>query len=218
MKRIVRVRSGVSVELEADEYTYTSLTTTLVIADVEAGDIFKIWYTSATAPATQFTPNTTDTAAIFANSVDIYLYVPGSGKPSSEDYLYRLQNVTLDISLTRSDQKEIGNDKVVQRGVDDKVVRVTLGSKLESATIQEVLRGVAPGYGKLDVSKFTDQAVLIVKIYSDETKANFKYGFKATGLALSESRIPVTVKTYPDAESTLEGKNLTITEDVDELV
>ncbi len=214
MLRVIRVRSGVSTELTlTTDYTYSDGTKILTIVSVLTDDVIKAYYTSATAPDTQFTPNTADKAGILGDSIDIYLYIPASGKPSSSDYLYRLQSVGFEIAFEREDQKELGNKDVVLRGIADKSVTITLGRFLEDFSLEEVLRGAGAGYGKIDIQKLSDQVAIIIKVYDDNTKANFKYGIKATGLTPSELSPGSTVKEYVRKDATLIGKNLIITAD-----
>ena len=216
MIRVLRVRSGVTTELEeTDDWTFAA--NTLTIVSIQTADIIKVYYTSTTAPDVQFTPNTADPAGILADSCDIYVYIPGSGKPSSSDYMYRVQSATIDVSFDREDTKEIGNKEVVKRGIRDKTVAVTLGRLLEEFTMEEVLRGVVPGYGKIDIEKFSDQVTVIIKVYEDSTKTTFKYGLKATGLTGSELRGGAGINAYVNKENALEGEALTITSNAGEL-
>lgn len=212
--RVVRIRSGVSTELDLSiDATYNTTTKELTIADVVASDKFKIWHTSATAPSTLFTPNVVDASALVADSVSIYLYIPGSGSPSDSDYLYRLQSVGMDISFDRQDVKEIGNKRVVQRGINNKTVDVKLGAILEQFTIEEVLRGQAPGYGKIDVEKLTDSASLIVKIFTDNTKSTLLYGFKADKLSPTDLANTAAINAYVNTDKTVQGESLIISSD-----
>lgn len=216
--RVVRVRSGASLELTATtNYTYANATKKLTFVGAQAGDIYKVWYTSSTAPSTLFVKNDADAPALLADSCSIYLYIPASGKPSANDYIYRLQSVTMDVAFEREDLKEIGNKRVVQRGINRKTVTVRLGRMLESFTIEEVLRGEVAGYGKLDFEKLTDRASLIVKMFSDNTKETFLYGFKAEGLSPTELRGGAGVNAYVNAENSIEGESLVITSDSNEL-
>jgi hypothetical protein len=218
MLRVLRVRGSATTELvETTDYTYTDGTKILHINSIQTDDVIKAYYTSATAPDAQFTPNTSDPAGILADSCDIYVYIPASGKPSSSDYMYRVQSATIDVSFDREDVKEIGNREVVKRGIRDKTVTVTLGRLLEEFTMEEVLRGVASGYGKIDVEEFTDQATVIIKVYEDSTKTTFKYGIKATGLTGSELRGGAGINAYVNKENALEGEALVITSDAGEL-
>lgn len=213
MIRVLRVRGTVTTELVKDtDYTEDDADTVTITTPV-VGDVYKLYYTSSTAPADMFTANDSDKAAILADSVSIYLYIPASGKPSSSDYIYRLQSANLNVSFDREDYRELGNKNIIARGISDKTVSVSLGRILEEATIEEVLAGVAPGYGKLDIEEFTDQATLLIKIYDDNTKANFKYGFKATGLSPTEIGGGTDVNAYVGRDVTIEGEDLTISED-----
>lgn len=212
--RVVRIRSGVSTELDlSTDATYATGTQDVTIVSAQAADIFKIWYTSATAPAALFVPNTTDADALVANAVSIYLYIPASGSPSSSDYVYRLQSVTLDVSFDRQDVKEIGNKRVVQRGINNNKVSIKLGRILEQFTLEEILRGEAAGYGKIDVEKLTDNASLIVKIFSDDTKETLLYGFKADKLSPTDLSNGAGINAYVKADNTAEGESLIISSD-----
>lgn len=216
--RIQRIRSGVSAELvPSTDYTYSTGTKIVTIVSAVADDVYKVWYTSSTAPDSLFTPNDSDLDAVAADSVSIYLYIPASGSPTSSDYVYRLQSVSIDVAFDREDLKEIGNKRVVQRGINNTTVTVALGRILEEFTIEEVLRGAGADYGKIDVEQLTDNATLIVKIFEDNTKAVLKYGFKATGLSPTELSNGVDVNSYVEAGDTLEGENLTISSDNSEL-
>ncbi len=214
MFRVVRIRGSVTTELvEITDYSYSDGTKELTIVSIATSDVIKSYYSSATAPDNEFTLNDSDVAGLVGESVSIYLYIPGSGKPSASDYIYRVQSVTLDVTFDREDVREIGNKEVVQRGVRTSTVTVTLGRILESFTIEEVLRGVVADYGIIDVEKLTDQATLIIKVFDDNTKGTFKYGFKATGLTPTEMRPGVGVNEYVKKDNSLEGEALIISAD-----
>jgi len=220
MTRVVKVSSlGVTTELTSADYTYTSGTKILEIGSIATDDTIKVWYTSATAPDVQFVNNDSDPAGILGDSASIYLYVPGSGKPSSTDYIYRLQSVTMDVSFDREDLREIGNKDVVSRGITNSTVSVTLGRILSTFTVEEVLAGKAEGFGKIDIADLSDNISLIVKIFGDNTKdpSVFKYGFKASGLSPMELSNGAGVNAYVEAENTLEGETLIISADTSKL-
>jgi hypothetical protein len=214
--RIVRTRSGTDSELTyTTDYTYNIGTKIITIAGSQASDIYKVYYTAGSyiSGSSPFSVNDSDDDAYVANACSIYLYVPASGLPTSSNYLYRLQSVTVDVTFEREDYKEIGNKEVVLRGVNDKTVTVTLGRILEDFTIEEVLAGQATDYGKLDIAEFGDTTTLIVKFFSDSTKGTFKYGFTATGLSPTDFGSPAAINTYVGNDNTMEGEDLTITAD-----
>ena len=216
--RVVRIRSGVSIELDLSvDCTYSTITDDITIVDVQANDVFKVWHTSAVAPSTIFTPNTIDVSALSADSVSIYLYIPGSGSPSTGDYLYRMQSVGFDVTFDREDKKEIGNKNVVQRGVNTNTVSVSLNDILEKFTVGEALRGEVVNYGKLDVEKLTDKATLIVKVFEDNTKTTLKYGFKTDNLSPTDVSNGAGVNAYVTGDKSLESDNLIITTDNNQL-
>lgn len=216
IERIIRVRAGVSVELVVTtDYTYSDGTKIITILSAQADDVFKVWYTSGTAPDAQFNLNDSDVSALLGDSVSIYLYVPATGKPSSSDYIYRLQSVTLDVRFDREDIREIGNKEVVARGIRNSTVTVTLGRILEEFTVEEILAGSDSDI--IDVENLSDQISLIVKIFSDNTKDTFLYGFKATGLTPTELRGGAGINEYVRADNTLEGESLIISADTSKL-
>lgn len=216
--KVYRVRSGVATELvSGTDYTYTSGTTTLEISSIAASDIIKTFYTSATAPTTQFTANTTDPMGLRGDSVSIYLYIPGSGKPAAVDYMYKLQSVSVDVSFDRADYFALGNTEVVQRGINDTTVSVDIGRFVDAFTLEEVLRGATAGYGKIDITKFSNEIALIVKQYTSSAKTSFAWGFKCTGLSPMDLGHPISIDDYTNGSVTLEGSAMTITKDLTEL-
>lgn len=204
--RVLRVRAGVTTELTyTTDYTYDSVAapTTLVIVSVLDGDVIKPQYVSTSAPTNIFVNNDSDPVTINAQCVDIELV-------SGDATIYRLQSVGMEVSFEREDLGEIGNIKKVQRGVADKNVTITLDRNLEDLDLEAAMRGVDSTYKKIDITKFTDDLGIRVKIYTDNTKATFKYGFKATGLASSDLSSPGAVKEYTKSNVTLIGDVLTI--------
>ena len=208
--RVVRVRGTASTELTlTTDYSYVAGTLTLVSAETD--DIIKMFYSSASAPDVQFSLNDSDASALLGDSASIYLYVPATGKPSSSDYIYRLQSITLDVAFDREDIREIGNKDIVARGIKNSTITVTLGSILENFTVEEALMG--SDIDVIDVENLSDQITLLVKIFSDNTKSSFLYGFKATGLSPTELVAGASVDEYVTKGNTLEGEELIISAD-----
>ena len=218
MIRVVRVTSGgvSTVLVDGVDFTYATSTKILTIASVTAGDVIKYTYTSADEPDEIFSLNE-GISALLGDCASVYLYIPATGKPSAEDYIYRLQSVNLDAKFGREDTREIGNKNVVERGIKTKTVTAKFGRILEQFTIEEVLRGEVAGFGKIDVEKFSDQVALIVKIFTDNTKTTFAYGFKATGMTATDIGGGANVGDYTKGDTTLTGENLIITADESEL-
>jgi len=199
--RVVRIRAGVSTELVAGtDYSYAA--PNLTVEDCQASDLIKYWYT-ASAYITGISPfvnNDVDLPAIAANSCSIYL--------ETGNYVYRLQSITIDARLEREDKDEIGNVNVVQRGVKSKTVTITLGRTLETFTIEEILAGKAPGYGKLDIRKFSDNFTLRVKFFSNSDKTVFKTGLKCITLAPSDIKGGTSIDNFVEQGNTLTGEDL----------
>jgi hypothetical protein len=208
--RVAKITAlGVSSELVAGTgYSYSAGTGKLTVEDVTVGDLIKYWYSAGSYITGQsvFTNNNSDLPAIHADSASIYL--------ATGNYLYRLQNVAIDVKLERFDVGEIGSNEVVTRGVRTKTVTITLDRNLEDFVFEEILAGQTVGYGKLDIRKFSDKFTLRVKLYSSPAKTTFKIGFKAIDLAPSEIRRATSIGNYVTLGNTLTGQDLTIANDV----
>lgn len=200
--RVVRVRAGVSTEL-VNVTDYTSTANLLTVEGCITDDLIKYWYTATTYMAgIPFTNNNSDLPALQADFATITL--------ETGNYLYRLQNVALDVRLERFDVGEIGNDEVVTRGVKNKTVTITLDRNLEDFTFEEILAGQSTGYGKLDIRKFSDKFVLRIKLFDSAAKDTFSIGFKAIDLAPSDIKRGTSVGNYSTLGNTLVGQDLTI--------
>jgi len=216
--RVLRVRSGVVSELIEDNVVaYAANTWRYDAGDVKVqtcltGDIVKVFYAAASAYTTLWTDNDADADAYFADQCDIYLKV-GVG---ADEKIYRLQSVGIDVALTRTDYKEIGNKEIVQTGVSSKTVTVTLGRLLEDFTLEEVLRG-SSAYPYIDAREFSSDITLTIKIYTDNTKTTFAMGYKITDLSPTALATGATVEDYGTADNTLESDNFMVTPDESEL-
>jgi len=208
--RVVRVSGSTTTELTyttgvASGTTYAfSAPSTLTVATT-AGDVIKVYYSAATfAESNIFVNNDTDAGALAAEACSIYLYV------AADQYVYKLQSVGIDVSFDRADYYEIGNDEVIQRGVREKTVTVTLGRILDAYTIEEVLRGAVTDYGKITTRKYDDNTTLRVKMYGNSEKTSFNIGCKITDLSPTTLDAGVPLNDYATRNATLEADNLTI--------
>jgi len=216
MLRVIRVSGAVSTELAlTTDYTYNDGTQDLTILSVTEGDVIKYWYTYGTEELAnvQFSNNDSSPAGLLGDCASIYLYVPATGKPGASDYVYRVQSISFDVKFDREDLREIGNKNVVQRGIKNTTVTATLGRILDQFTIEEVLRGEASGYGKIDVAEFSDDISLIVKIFTDNTKSTLAYGFRCDNMSPTDVKNGATTREYVKADTTLEGQEIIISSD-----
>jgi len=212
--RITRERSGVVTELSlTTDYTYNSGSTTITILDTEEGDVIKAYYTASSyiTDATPFTSNTTDLAGIRGDCVSIYM---GSG-----NYLYRLQNASVEVTFDRNDVKELGNSEVVARGVNTITTKVTLGRIVETLTLPEILSGQSADYAKIDIREFATDIVFYVYIYANSTKSasDFLLGMKLKDLAPTSLDDSAPVETHLTEGNTLEGEEAIIADNTTEL-
>ncbi len=217
--RVLRVRGTTVSELIEDNTapyannTWRFSTGSVIVQTCQAGDIIKVFYASATAYTTLWTDNDSDAEALYADQCSIFLKI-GSG---SDEQVYRLQSVNIDTVLERKDYKEIGNKEIVQTGVSSKTVTVTLGRILEDFTIEEILANVGV-YKDINIENFVDNITLTVKIYTDNTKATFKMGYKITNLSPTSLK-PLGAKPedMDTAEDVMESDNFMVTTDESEL-
>ena len=218
--RVLRVRSGSVSELiedsvstyDANSWRYDNSPKKVYVQSCLAGDIIKVYYSSATAYTTLWTDNDSDAVALYADQCDIELAV-GIG---ANQKIYRLQSVGIDVKLDRTDYKEIGNKEIVQTGVKAKTVTVKIGRSLEDFSLEEILRGTS-AYEYIDARNFSYDIALTVKIYTDNTKTVFAMGYKITELSPTALSVGATVEDYGKADDTLESDNLVISEDINEL-
>ncbi len=210
--KIVKVTSaGIATELVlTTDYTYDG-SDTITIPGSANGDTFKVYYSAGTyiVGENPFTNNDIDAAGFLATQATIIL--------KTSDQVYRLQSVGVDITMDRFDVREIGNNKVVSRGTRDITCRVTLGRILDEWTVEEVLRGVAPDYGKIDIRKFEDEIALLIKVYTDDNKGTFSIGYKFTDLAPVGLEAGTPVNDYVTRGVTLEGEGGFVTSNEGEM-
>ena len=209
--KVLRVSAGVTTKLTVTtDYTYDSGTEKLTIVSITTGDVIKVYHTSATAPATIFTPNVIDVMGLSADCCTIELVVGG--------VIRELQSITMDIALTREDFSGIGSKDIQHRGVTENVVGFSLGNLLSDLTLKEAFRGVVDGYGQIDYEKFSDDIGILIKIYSDNTKSTFMYGLKATGLSPTSVKPgDIGVDEHAKEAHDLSGKNLILSTNISDI-
>jgi hypothetical protein len=187
IQRVLRVRSGVTTELElTTDYTWTNGTTTLSVLLATSGDILKVVYTASSfGTAGDYTSlNDADLCYINADSVKVTLQ-SGSG---TEIELDRLTSLNVTATLNRISEAVIGLSEKLLKNVQTYDVKVALNGRVKDATIEEVLMGQAGNnWGIIDPNEFKTDLVLRVYVYEDSTKSTFKLGYKVTGLAFSDN-------------------------------
>jgi hypothetical protein len=209
--RVLRVRSGVVSELEeTTDYTYVNGTATLTVTGCVASDIVKVYYPSATAYTTTWTDNDVDPDLLLAEYCEIRL------KVGTAERIYRLQTVGIDVAFDRADYKEIGNSKIVQRGVNNKTVTISLNRFAEDFALEDILASDTT-YPYIDPSNFAENIQCQVLIYNEKAHTNFKIGYLVTGLSPTTIGTSQDVEAYQQRTVALESDNLKISDDAAEL-
>ena len=211
--RVGRIRSGTYTELTHGTDWSCDGTDLTINGQSYSSDVIKYVYSASSYISGEepFTENDSDAAGLTADSCSIYLV-------DTNNYVYKLQSVGIDVTFDRFDVKEIGNDDVVARGVRDRNISITLGRVLDQWTIEEILRGVAGlDFGKIDPRKFESNLTLIIKIYTSSTKSSFAIGYKFTDLAPTGLDAGVPLNDYLTRGVTLQCEDGAITTDENQL-
>jgi len=216
--RVLRVRSGVVSELIEDnaspyaDNTWRYSAGTVIVQTCVVSDIIKVFYPAASAYETLWADND-DVAALYADQCTIYLKI-GAG---TNQQVYMLQSLGIDVVLERADYKQIGSKEIAQTGVKSKTVTVTLGRILEDFTIEEILGNIG-AYKDINVENLTDTISLTVKIFTDNTKSTFKCGYKISNLSATALKpLGARPEDMDSADNTMESDNFFISPDETEI-
>ena len=216
--KVLRVRGTVVTELvedststyDANSWRYSA--GDVIVQTCEAGDIIKAYYPSATAYTTLWTDNDVDPDALFAEDCAIYMKVGTSTK------IYRLQSVGIDVTLDRTDYKEIGNTEVVQTGVKGKTVTVKLDRYNEGFSLEALLNNDSGTYPYIDPRKFVDTIQLRVEVYKKVLGVStFAMGYLIKELSPTALGTSQAVEEYNKMTNTLESDQIKISSDLTEL-
>jgi len=209
--RVLRVRSAVVSELVlATDYTYTSGTATVAVSGCSAGDVVKVFYISSTAYTTTWTNNDSDPDLLLAEYAEIYMKV-GTGTR-----IYKLQSVGIDVALERADYKEIGNSEVVQTGVKNKTVTISLNRFSENFSLEDILASDTT-YPYIDPRNFAENIQLQVKIYGEKEHTNFKIGYLMNNISPTTLGTTQAVEDYNARTNALECDNIKISDTESEI-
>jgi len=211
--RVLRVRSGVVSELGegtgANQWSYA--TGDVTVNDCVATDLIKIFYPSSTAYTTTWTNNDVDPDLLLAEDAEIWMKV-GTGTR-----IYRLQTVGIDVKFDRADYKEIGNSEVVQTGVKNKTVTISLDRFSEGFSLEDMLASDTT-YPFIDPRNFSENVQLMVKIFNEKEHTTFKMGYLMTGISPTALGTTQAIEDYQKRTNTLEGDNLKISDEELEIV
>jgi hypothetical protein len=210
IQRVIRVRSGVSTELDlTTDYIWTNSSTTLSVLLATTGDIIKVVYTASSfGTAGDYTSlNDVDLCYINADSVTVTLQ-SGSG---TEVELDRLTGFNLTATLKRISEGVIGLQEKLLKNIESYEVKVGLTGRVKDAKIEDVLMGQAgSNWGIIDPNEFKTDIILRVKIYEDASKTTFKMGYKGTGFAFTDTKQDATANAFWTEGINLTSDNLLI--------
>lgn len=212
--QLFRIRAGVATEMLTG-WTYSNSTKVLTVASVQAGDVYRIWYTAGSygSAGDPTSLNDADDYYIKANNVTVTVD-DGTNDPIE---LTLLTSLSIQASLNRIDEAVIGDDEKILREVENYDVSVALGGFVKNSTIQEALMTRAgQNWGIIDYSLFSSVDV-IVKIYTDASKSTFAIGYKITGCEFADDSASYNANSFADAPVNLNSDNLLITEDENKL-
>lgn len=209
--KVLRVRSGAVSELvEGVDFTYTSGTATVAITGCSVGDICKVFYASDTAYTTTWTDNNVDPDLLLAEYAEIYMKV-GTGTR-----IYRLQSVGIDVAFERADYKEIGNSEVVQTGVKNKTVTISLNRFSEDMSLEKILASDTT-YPLIDPREFAENIQVMVKVYNEKAHTTFKIGYLMDNISPTTLGTSQTIEDYNQRTNAMECDNLKISDDESEI-
>jgi len=213
--RVLRIRSGVVTEIAEgtgdDTYAYSNSTHKVTVQSCLLGDVVKVFYPSDTAYTTTWTDNNSDPAALIAENCEILMKVGTSQR------IYRLQSVGLDVKFDRTDYREIGNSEMVQFGVKDTTVTISLDRYAENFSLEEILAG-DPTYPYINPRDFVDNIQLMVKVYNEKEHSTFKIGYLMTGISPASLGTSQAQQDYGKMTNSLTTDNMTISDEESEIV
>jgi len=203
--RVLRVRSGAVTEVASTSWSFVHGTNTLTVTGGAAGDILKVFYISSTAYTTTWTNNDSDPDLLLAEYAEIYMKV-GTGTR-----IYKLQSVGIDVALERADYKEIGNSEIVQTGVKNKTVTISLNRFAEDFALEDILASDTT-YPYIDPRNFSEDIQLQVKIYGEKEHTNFKIGYLMNKISPTTLGTAQAVEEYNARTNALECDNIKISD------
>ena len=218
--RVLRVRAGVVSELlndqnigleAADTYRYNPLAGTVLVQTCLLGDFIKVYYESATAYDTTWTDNNTEEKILLAEYCEVYMKVGTSTR------LHKLQSLGIDVSFERTDYKEIGSNEIVQTGVKNKTVKISLSRFTEGFSLEEILAGDTT-YKFIDPSNFSEDIQIMVKIFGEKEHTNFKIGYLMNKISPTAIGMSQAVQDYNKSTTALECDNLLISDLESEII
>jgi hypothetical protein len=165
---------------------------------------------SSTAYTTTWTDNDVDPACLLAQYAEIRI------KVGTDTRIYRLQTVGIDVAFDRADYKEIGNSEVVQYGINDKTVTVSLNRFSENFALEDILASDTT-YPYIDPRDFAENIQLQVLIYGEKEHTNFQIGYLITGLSPTTIGTSQDIQAYNQRTVALESDNLRISDNISEL-
>jgi hypothetical protein len=206
--RVLRIRGGTVSELledvssVADSWAYVTGTKTLTIQDCIVGDLHKVYYEAATAYADLWTDDD-ETSALLAEYAEVAIYFTAANR------LYTLQTIGIDVAFARTDYKGIGSNEVIQTGVKDTTVKISLNRYTEGFSLEDILAG-DPAFPYINAEDFVDDIQIQVKIYADKEHSQFKIGYLMNEISPTSLGMTQPVNDFNKMTTALQGDNCKI--------
>ena len=211
--RVLRVRGGEVTEIVkgsgADQWAFTG-PATVTVKDCIAGDICKVYYESATAYTTTWTNDDADPDLLLGEYAEIHL------KVGTATRIYKLQSIGIDVKFDRTDYREIGNSEIVQTGVKNQTVTISLDKYSEDFSLEKILASDT-SYPFINPRDFADNIQLQVKIFNEKEHTTFKMGYLMNGISPTTLGTSQAVEDYQKRTNALECDNLRISDDETEI-
>ena len=218
IQRVLRVRSGVTTELElTTDYTWANETTTLTVLSATTDDIIKVAYTTGSfGTGGDYTSlNDADLCYINADSVTVTLESAAQGV---EIELDRLTSLNITATLNRISEPVIGLEEKLLKAVQTYDVKVALNGRIKDVPIEEVLMGQAGNsFGIIDPNLFKTDLTLRVYVYEDATKSAFKIGYKVTNLAFADTTDDVNANDFWSSAINLSSDSMIISDQISDI-
>jgi len=213
---VVRVRSGEAKTLEiTTDYTYVNGTTTVTILSATTGDIYHVYWSAGTFPASG-DPTSVDSDSIcFLKAENVTILIDDG---VTELELDRLSSLSLTVTFNRIDEKVLGNDQRILREVSDSPVTVDFSARVKRYRGDRAfMASLASANLASSVKSFSDDVKITVKIYNNADKDIFLIGYQVDNLSYTGGSFSISANEFGTIDVSAESDDVKITTTVGDL-